>query len=215
MRRHDLIFVRPESWRAALAVRSDLAADPLVAPWAENGWPLIGRRATPCERHGVAVGLPLPPFAGKRRLSFLMQAEDVLSIAPPPSLRTAGIMAPSPWRPTLERLDELASIHSVDARVFGSLAWRVLTGLDYLTDRSDLDLLLHIDRDTDVAGLVTGIAEIEDVAPMRLDGELVRDDGAAVNWRELHARADQILVKTIDGVALRDARLFLAGEMRP
>jgi phosphoribosyl-dephospho-CoA transferase len=130
-------------------------------------------------------------------------------------LRTAGIMAPPAWRPTLERLDELASIHSVDARVFGSLAWRVLTGLDYLTDRSDLDLLLHIDRDTDVAGLVTGIAEIEDVAPMRLDGELVRDDGAAVNWRELHARADQVLVKTIDGVALRDARLFLAGEMRP
>jgi phosphoribosyl-dephospho-CoA transferase len=36
-----------------------------------------------------------------------------------------------------------------------------------------------------------------------------------VNWRELHARADQVLVKTIDGVALRDASLFLGGETRP
>lgn len=214
MRRHDLIFVRPESWRLALAARSDLAADPLVAPWVENGWPLIGRRATPCERHGVAVGLPLPPFAGKRRLAFLMQAEDVLSVAPPPSLGTAARMAPPAWRPTLERLAELASLHSVDARVFGSLAWRVLTGLDYLTDRSDLDLLLRIDRDTDVADLVAGIAEIESLAPMRLDGELVRGDGAAVNWRELHAGADQLLVKTIDGVALRGTAVFLAGEMR-
>lgn len=213
MRRHDLIFVCPESWRAALAVRSDLAADPLVASWVENGWPLIGRRATPCERHGVALGLPLPPFAGKRRLSFLMQAEDVLSIAQPPSLEAAGRAAPTAWRPTLERLDELASSHSVEARVFGSVAWRVLTGLDYLTDRSDLDLLLRIGRATDVAGLVAGIAEIEALAPMRLDGELVRDDGAAVNWRELHAGADQVLVKTIGGVALRDTSLFLAGEM--
>ncbi|WP_225118496.1 malonate decarboxylase holo-[acyl-carrier-protein] synthase [Bradyrhizobium sp. BRP22] len=213
MRRHDLIFVRPESWSAALAVRGDLAADPLVAPWVENGWPLIGRRATPCERHGVALGLPLPPFAGKRRLSFLMQAADVLLIAPPPSLEAASRTAPPAWRATLERLDDLASVHSVEARVFGSLAWRVLTGLDYLTDRSDLDLLLRIDCATDVAGLVAGLAEIEALAPMRIDGELVRDDGAAVNWRELHAGAEQVLVKTIGGVALRDTSLFLAGEM--
>jgi phosphoribosyl-dephospho-CoA transferase len=122
-------------------------------------------------------------------------------------------MAPPTWRPTLERLDELASLHSVEARVFGGLAWRALTGLDYLTDRSDLDLLLRIDRDTDVAALVTGMAEIEAPAPMRLDGELVRDDGAAVNWRELQAGADQVLVKTIGGVALLDTNLFLAGEM--
>ncbi|MGY3604761.1 MULTISPECIES: malonate decarboxylase holo-[acyl-carrier-protein] synthase [unclassified Bradyrhizobium] len=213
MRRHDLIFVRPESWCAALAMRSDLAPDPLVARWVANGWPLIGRRATPCEQHGVAAGLPLPPFAGKRRLSFLLQTEDVISIAPPPSLGAAARLAPPTWRPTLERLDELASRHSVEARVFGGLAWRVLTGLDYLTDRSDLDLLLRIDRDTDVAALVTGMAEIEAPAPMRLDGELVRDDGAAVNWRELHAGADQVLVKTIGGVALLDTNLFLAGEM--
>jgi len=39
---------------------------------------------------------------------------------------------------------------------------------------------------------------------MRLDGELVRDDGAGVNWRELHSGARELLVKTTDGVALLD-----------
>ena len=34
--------------------------------------------------------------------------------------------------------------HGVEVRVFGSLAWAALTGLAYLTDRSDLDLLLHV-----------------------------------------------------------------------
>ena len=85
---------------------------------------------------------------------------------------------------------------AVEARVFGSLAWRALTGLDYLTDRSDLDLLLHVHRDTDIHRLTAELAGIEAAAPMRLDGELVRDDGAAVNWREFHAGAREILVKT-------------------
>ena len=29
-----------------------------------------------------------------------------------------------------------------------------------------------------------------------LDGELMRDDGAAVNWREFHAGAGEVLVKS-------------------
>jgi len=99
----------------------------------------------------------------------------------------------------------------VQARVFGSLAWRALTGLDYLTDRSDLDLLLYVRRDTDLRRLAAELAEIEAAAPMRLDGELVRDDAAAVNWRELHAGAREILVKTVGGVALVDTSLFLLG----
>jgi hypothetical protein len=45
---------------------------------------------------------------------------------------------------------------------------------------------------------------------MRLDGELVRDDGAGVNWRELHTGARELLIKTTDGVALLDANLFLS-----
>jgi phosphoribosyl-dephospho-CoA transferase len=213
MKRHDLIFVNPKSWRAMLATRGDLAADPLVARWVENGWPLIGRRATPCEVHGVPLGLPLPPFAGKRRLSFLMQAEDIVSTSPPPALRSVIPVAPRAWWPTLVGLDELASQHAVEARVFGSLAWRALTGLDYLTDRSDLDLLLHVDRDTDVYQLAGDVAAIERAAPMRLDGELIRDDGAAVNWREFHAGAREILVKTIGGVAVLSASQFFPGKV--
>lgn len=209
MRRHDLAFVSRPAWRSLLATRTDLAADSLVADWVDRGWPLIGRRAMPGEAHGAALGLPLPPFAGKHRLSFLMQHEDIISTSRPPALSSASRLAPRQWRPTLDALAVLASRHLVEARVFGSLAWRALTGLDYLTDRSDLDLLLQVDRDTDLPRLAAGVAAIEAAAPMRLDGEFVRDDGAAVNWREFHAGAHQILVKTVGGVALVDTGLFL------
>ncbi|WP_428668526.1 malonate decarboxylase holo-[acyl-carrier-protein] synthase [Reyranella sp.] len=213
MKRHELFFIRPASWGAALAAGGESAAGPLVAHWVDNGWPLIGRRPLPGEGEGVPLGLPLPPAAGKRRLSYLMPRDAILATTPPPCLRVAGRVAPCRWWGTLDRLEALAIQHGVQARVFGSLAWRALTGLDYLTAESDLDLLLQVRTDTDLSALTTGLAEIERLAPMRIDGELVRDDGTAVNWRELHGSARQVMVKTAEGIALLDRERFLAEEV--
>ncbi|UXN58477.1 malonate decarboxylase holo-[acyl-carrier-protein] synthase [Phyllobacterium zundukense] len=196
-----------------LETRRELAADPLVAHWVEKGWPLIGRRAVPGEARGIPLGLPLPPSAGKRRLSFVLQPEEIVSTAPPPALGLVVSAAPRAWRCILERVVAVASQHSLEPRVFGSLAWRALTGLPYVTDTSDLDLLLHIHRSTDILRLVADLAAIQAAAPMRLDGELVREDGAAVNWRELSGGARAVLVKTHDEIALRDAGSFLCGEI--
>jgi phosphoribosyl-dephospho-CoA transferase len=167
----------------------------------------------PDEMNGVPLGLPLPPAAGKRRLSFLMQHADIIATAHPPTLSSASRVAPHAWLPTLHALDRLASRYSVEARVFGSLGWQALTGLAYLTDSSDLDILLYVHGNTNLRGLAADIARIEVEAPMRLDGELIRYDGAAINWRELHAGAHEILVKTPNGIALLPPSLFMHGEM--
>jgi phosphoribosyl-dephospho-CoA transferase len=214
MRRHDLIFVSSVAWRLLLKMRDDLAAEPLLAEWVDRGWPLIARRAMPGDTVGVALGLPLPPVAGKRRLSFLMRPDDIVSTAPPLELSATVNVAPEPWRHTLDQVADLASRHGVKARVFGSLAWQMLTGLDYLTNTSDLDLLLPMPSGGDLVRLTADLAAIEAVAPMRLDGELVRDDGAGVNWRELYSGASEVLVKTTGGVALLDASIFLNGEIQ-
>jgi phosphoribosyl-dephospho-CoA transferase len=164
----------------------------------------------PGEPTGLPLGMPLPPFAGKKRLSFVLQGDDIVSIARPPLLGAVSEAAPLAWQPTLDRLAELAVVHLVQARVFGSLAWGMLTGLDYVTGRSDLDLLLDVGGETDLDGLTAGVAAIEATAPMRIDGELMRDDGAAVNWREYRAGAGQVLVKRIDGVSLIDRQQFIS-----
>jgi phosphoribosyl-dephospho-CoA transferase len=209
LRRHDLIFVSPAAWRSLLKTRDDLVDEPLVVDWADRGWPLVARRAMPGEADGLPLGLPLPPFAGKRRLSFLMQPDDIVSTAPPLELSTTTNVAPEAWRHTLGQVADLASRHGVEARVFGSLAWKMLTGMNYLTAGSDLDLLLSLPRSRDLEQLTAELAAIEATAPMRLDGEITRDDGAGVNWRELHTGAREVLVKTTDGVAFLDANLFL------
>lgn len=212
IRRHDLVFVGATGWRA-LIESNHLTAEPLVALWSERGWPLITRRAVPGEATGVALGLPLPPFAGKRRLSLLVPPNDIVATAPPLALRSVSHVAPRPWWRTLDRLDKLASRHRIEARVFGSLAWHALTGLNYLTEQSDLDILIAFNGGTNLHRLAADIAKIDAAAPIRLDGELVRDDGAAVNWREFHSGARQILVKSASSIALLDTNHFFLGKV--
>jgi phosphoribosyl-dephospho-CoA transferase len=211
LRRHDLIFVSPAAWHALLETRDDVVNERLVLNWADRGWPLVARRAIPGDTDGVALGLPLPPFAGKCRLAFLVQPDDIVATTRPLQLAAAINVAPAPWRHTLHQVAELASRHGVEARVFGSLAWQTLTGLEYLSAGSDLDLLLSFPPRGDLARLTAGLAAIEAAAPMRLDGEITRDDGAGVNWRELHTGAREVLVKRTSEVALLDSSLFLSG----
>jgi phosphoribosyl-dephospho-CoA transferase len=196
-----------------LDARDDLAADSLLARWPKMRWPTIRRRALPSEATGLALGLPLPPSAGKKRVSLLVDIGHVASVARPPSLQQARAYAPRNWWPTLDRLDRLALRHSVDVRVFGSLAWQSLTGLDYVTDRSDLDVLFELRGETDIDRFVADIAAIEADAPIRLDGELMGADGAAVNWREFHSGASELLVKSLEHVVLLSRHQFILGAM--
>ena len=232
LRRHSLARVSDAGWRAMLADREDLSNVPLLDTWVTSGWPLVVRRSGAHEQvsqldhvapgvpsdavatpRGIALGTPLPPSAGKRRIAVTMPEQTVLSITPAPLLAELAPAAPSAWLPTLDRLAAWGDDHGVHVRIYGSLAWQWLTGLEYLTPTSDLDVLLSVPRrgDLRVAGRV--LAAIDADAPMRLDGEWVDSDGAAVNWREWQTGAANVLVKTLNDVSLRDATEFPNGGM--
>ena len=210
-RRHDLVFVRPRAWRSFLETRDDLAEDPLVAGWVDQGWPLIARRFAPNEGDGLPLGLPLPPSAGKRRIGLLLDPTSVRSITRPPLLSSALRAAPAAWVPTLRALDDAAARNGSEARVFGSLAWSLLTGMNYLTASSDLDFILSLPRSGGFAGLTIELAAIASAAPMQLDGEIVRNDGAGVHWRELQSGARNVLAKTIRRPMLLNSAEFISG----
>ncbi|KVE36150.1 malonate decarboxylase holo-[acyl-carrier-protein] synthase [Burkholderia sp. BDU5] len=60
-----------------------------------------------------------------------------------------------------------------------------------------------------LASFLTALAELDAHAPMRIDGELLRADGAGVNWRELHADEHEVAMKTATGVELCVPEAFL------
>lgn len=209
--RHDLLTVAPAAWAALLAERPDLDGIPHLAGWAERGWPVIVRRRVPGEDAAlVPAGLPLPPALGKRRIGLAL-APSAIRPRPGLTLAAARAAAPAPWYPTLDALDALGRAHGRVPRVFGGLLWQALTGLAYLSPSSDLDLLWPGAADR---GFLEGLARIEAGAPMRLDGELLLDDGFGVNWREVLAAGPdaRILAKGLDRLDLRPVSALLAPD---
>jgi len=207
VRRHWRLWADPAAWATMLDERPDLSGEPYVADWAKNGWPLIACRPPHgAPREMVATGLALPPQAGKKRLSVLLPPEAIVKLAPPPSLINAATTAPPAWEGWISALLRAAP----GVGVFGSLAWQHGTGLPYLTQTSDLDLLLtHEDRESTEL-LLRRVAMIASTAPMKIDGELVRDDGGAAHWRELFDGAPEVLVKRMEGVGPMARAEFLA-----
>ena len=107
------------------------------------------------------------------------------------------------WTALCSALETLGA----EIRVYGSHGWQQLTGLAYLRDGSDIDLLVAIDspRQADAAVALLNCMPLS--AP-RLDGELVFGHGRAVAWREWAkwraGGTTQLLVKHLHGAMLEN-----------
>jgi phosphoribosyl-dephospho-CoA transferase len=155
---------------------------------------------------GVPAALPLPPSHGKRRLAFSFPAGAAMAAMPPVLLCEAARTTPTPWHSVIAAVLDISDTVKTTPRVFGALLWEHVTGLPYLTAKSDLDLLWSVSDELTAVLLVERLLELEAEGPVRIDGELELPDGAGVNWRELANNSDQrsqVLVKTMDGVEVR------------
>jgi phosphoribosyl-dephospho-CoA transferase len=210
-RRHDLLRADPAAWDVMLRCHPGVADLPLVADWARLDRPVIVRRRMGGDfADSVPTALPLPPCHGKRRLAFSFTSGEAVTALPPVLL---GEAAPTQWQEVVVALLALGDAIKVTPRVFGALLWQHTTGLPYLSEQSDLDLLWQISDEHTALSLVEQLRRLDAESPVRLDGELELPDGAGVNWRELaQSRADPgdgLLVKTMDGVEVRTrAALF-------
>ncbi|EIZ77394.1 phosphoribosyl-dephospho- transferase [Novosphingobium sp. Rr 2-17] len=195
--RHTLAYVAPDAWREMVAGETDT----VLLNWAASGWPAIVRRPD-CSDSGnsVPLGVPLPPAMGKRRVALRCQAEAIEQTRGLPSLRDAAASAPNSWQIDIATVLMLAP----DAACYGSLAWSHLTGLAYLSDTSDLDLALACADADEADRLAAGLSTIAACAKMGIDAELIAPSGAAVQWREWHSVAPEVVVKSMAGAELVD-----------
>lgn len=203
--RHD--FVRlAAGWPAGLL--SSLAGPEraLVAGWVAAGRPLVVARRAPDDAPGtVRLGLALPD---KRRITLHVRQDVIAGRDPPPLLTRVPV--PASWRPLAAALAETAAREGMPARVYGSLAWQALTGLDYVRpDRSDMDLLFAPTDGPALARLKTLLQPLADHDQPRLDGEIVLPGGLAFSWREWLG-GGRVLVKAPDTVFLADVAALSA-----
>jgi phosphoribosyl-dephospho-CoA transferase len=193
--RHTLAYIAPNAWATMVAAKEDAT----IRDWATAGRPAIVRRLA-CDDSPdiVPLGVPLPPALGKRRISLRCQPEAIVRTQPAPLLRDAAAVAPAGWQATIAAL----LLGVPDVRCFGSLAWQHLTGLGYLSENSDIDLILACGTAAGADDRASALATIENIAPMRIDAELITPAGGAVQWREWSAGAPEVLVKSLTGATM-------------
>jgi phosphoribosyl-dephospho-CoA transferase len=218
LRRHELVRLTAAAWREAMTQHVDRDAQRCIAHWAANDLPLAV--ATQIEADGlVSLGLPAPRCWQRRRLALRIPGEGLRrgGAAWPRLSECAGSprqqgdlcgdradKARSQGASPSARVAAVASLLP-DARVIGSFAWQHLTGLRYVRESSDLDLLLEATGAAQADMFAMVLAGADASAP-RLDGEICFADGSAVSWREWAGwragRARAILVKRLHGASL-------------
>jgi phosphoribosyl-dephospho-CoA transferase len=194
---------------------SDSELHTQVAAWLAADRPLVVARQSCGEvlSDNIAVGLALPPVQGKRRIALSLVAHDIARYTQPLLLADAIAHAPAAWQPALSELDAAAMDIDIELRVFGSLAWQALSGIQYLTPQSDIDLLWHPLSNSQLQQGIALLARWEQSSGLRADGEVLFGGSSAVSWREwatLKSGDDQrVLVKRASSAELVAARELL------
>lgn len=200
--RHTLVWLAPEAI-GEIDLHLAPSHQAQVRHWLAQGFPFVRRRPGPLPDAGhLPLGLPLPPSLGRERISLSTPPHLVRKVAPPLWLKEVIPAAPARWRPSLQRLNARLDELHVPLRVYGSLAWQCLTGMEYLTPASDIDLLFSAASPAQLRQVLSALTAWETESGLRADGELVLATGEAVAWRELLQTPAQVLVKSLAGVAL-------------
>jgi phosphoribosyl-dephospho-CoA transferase len=200
--RHDLVWLTPAGWEAALA-RAPAPQHAALCAWRDHDWPaVVRRRDEGVADHTVCLGIPLPAaFGCRQRVALASAIDDLARYAAPLPLADVLAAAPPEWLAGLVALQR--AFAPFDLRAYGSLAMASITGQAYLRPASDIDLLLRPVNRTELDAGVALLAQHAQLLP--LDGEIVFPSGAAVAWKEwIAASRDRarVLAKSLGAVRL-------------
>jgi phosphoribosyl-dephospho-CoA transferase len=209
--RHMLVWLEEDGWRAVQGLARQ-EHKPALKLWEGQDWPAVVRRMDIDARDDeVCLGLPLPPDENsgeKVRVSIRAHVGHISRAAPAVDLR-AALRSSGPWRERLAALERDAA--GMGLRVYGSLAMQALTGLLYVSQNSDVDVLFH---PTSRKQLDDGMEVLSrHAAQLPLDGEIVFPGGQAVSWKEWRmaiAHPAKVIVKELRSVRLADTASLLA-----
>jgi len=183
MHRHDLVWLANN-----IDVRQIVTVavhEQQVCRWIKQEWPMVVTRQPPatsaCGKQ-ISIGFTLPP--NRTRIALQAPLSAIIRHSRPLKLMDAIDHAPRHWRNSMLSLQDICHHHGVQVRIYGSLSSQILTGMNYLDQSSDLDLLLECSADTTLIKFLAALEVMPPYSP-RIDGEILLSSGWSVAWREL------------------------------
>jgi phosphoribosyl-dephospho-CoA transferase len=204
--RHMRVWPTAFAWASMADSARDATARAALGLWSARGWPLVVRRPDDgesfCADKNISVGLALPPALGKGRLKFKITSDGVKAHAGPLALDDVVAAMEPAWQRALGPLARDAASARVMLRVFGSAAWQTQTGLVYLHEQSDIDVLVEPANRDELDTALALFECFERKTRVRLDGEIVFPGGDAVAWREWATSDERVLAKSLTRATL-------------
>ena len=205
--RHRRIWVEPSSIGSIRGL-SELPIDErqFLENWIISGKPLVGRAIHPCDETGknlLPLGLMLH-LAGssKKRLNLQIDSSLILKVDEPLSIKT--VMEALPLNIAVKVNSMLSGLadYPIQIKVFGSVFWSYEGKQNYMTENSDIDLLISFTQNCNLSTLSKTLCHLSNEIDLRLDGEFEFINGNSVSWREFASKATKLLVKTDSGPKL-------------
>ncbi|QSH41377.1 malonate decarboxylase holo-[acyl-carrier-protein] synthase [Lentisphaerota bacterium ZTH] len=197
IKRHQLVYLKPECAAATRSLSSCPSCKSLLKKWFASGHPAIIRR--PCRNaHNVCLGVPLPPSQDKLRLAFEVPFFHIDKITPPPLLTDCLNALPDNQGKELKQL----LTFGLRVRTTGSTAWQTLTGLQYLTTKSDVDLLLEVSSKSEFETADAVLSAWVHNVSHKYDIEMQLPDGSGFLWKEYQQKPKQVMLKKNSGAVL-------------
>lgn len=207
LQRHSLVWLNAKGWDALQNAHSNL--DEILNLWRANNFPFVVRRndKDACAQT-VAMGLSLPLDRKKQTYALTTEFSYIDSFSD--ALDLKEVIVPEQWREGVNALIKDAQMHSLDIKVYGSLAWQNVTQLEYIHPLSDIDCLIVVENQKQLLSALSILQHHSLFLP--LDGELIFFKEQAVSWKELinkpAPQSPTLLVKTSDGVRLENRECF-------
>jgi phosphoribosyl-dephospho-CoA transferase len=205
LRRHSFLWFDDA---AALfkGVANEVSEDELaiLRDWVGRGLPLIVRR--PClseDKSSVFAGLALPPTPSKRRLAFCLPVSFLSKFSEPPFWQDCLSPTSPDINAIVEPIQHAATVSELSLQAFGSYAWQHHTGLPYVTEQSDVDLLVPIDSKLRWRTFQRSMEGVSQSFP-KIDLEIVINRNASFNWWEFNATGKRMLFKGNSSVWIGD-----------
>jgi phosphoribosyl-dephospho-CoA transferase len=199
--RHRRVWIKP----ASIASIKGLSEIPLIERdflenWVMSGRPLVGRAVNPCDQGGqnlLPLGLMLHlPEAPKKCLNLQVDSTAILKIDEPLSIKVVMDIFPSGMVSKVKAMLSRLADYPIQIQVFGSVFWSYEGGQNYMTEYSDIDLLISPAQNCHLSKLAKVLCSLSEEIDLRLDGEFEFLNGYSVSWREFASKATELLIKT-------------------
>jgi len=199
--RHRRIWIKPEYLDLLKGLDGiSLREREYVDEWINSGKPLVGRAINPCDQSDedlVPLGLMLHlSNMQKKRLNIQVELAAVLKVEEPLDLLKVLEVLPTSMAVKVRNMLTLLSEYPIQVKVFGSAFWSYEGQKNYMTEYSDIDLLILPSHNCDLFKLAETLCELSDSIGIRLDGEFEFQKGYSVSWREFAGNAGELLMKT-------------------